>query len=451
MNIIVIGGGKLGASLVDCLVKEGHSIALVDTNYKLVEDLVEKYDILGICGNGSNVETLREAGIAKANILIATTSSDEVNILCCLIGKKLGAHHTIARVRAPEYANQLIFLRNELGISMVINPEFDAAMEIFRMIRSSRTLKIDSFAKGRADIVELKVGEESPFAGIRLSEISSKLKCKILVCAVKRGEDIFIPDGNFIIESGDIINITAATSELDKVFKILGYSKQRVRSVIIIGGGTIALYLARQLLENGIRVKIIETSEKRCEELSEKLPDAEIIHGNGSDEELLSEEGFESFDACVSLTGIDEENIIISLYAEAKNIPTIISKVNNTSLLNITNTLNIENPISPKAITSNYVVKYVRSKQNADGSSVQTLYKLAGNLVEAVEFIVPENSEYTGVPLKSLKLKQGILVACIVRSGKAIIPGGYDTIEPNDNVIVVSKEHYLRNLGEILA
>ncbi|MBQ9510690.1 MAG: Trk system potassium transporter TrkA [Clostridia bacterium] len=451
MNIIIVGGGKLGSALVDFLIKEGHDIALIDTNYNTVESLVGKYDILGICGNGANVETLRDAGIGKAQILIAATPSDEVNILCCLEGKKLGAHHTIARVRAPEYSKQLVFMRKELGISMVVNPELETAAEIFRMIRSSRTLKIDSFAKGRADIVEIKIADDSPFAGLQLLDINNKFKFKVLVCAVQRNNEIFIPDGRFRIEAGDKISVTASPSELDSMFKLLGYTKQRVRSVLIVGGGTIAIYLAQQLIENNIRVKILEMSEKRCEELSEKLPKATIINGNGSDESLLSEEGVEKYDACVALTGIDEENIVISLYAKAKKIPTIISKVNNSSLLRMINSLTLENTISPKQITSNHIARYVRSKQNDHGASVQTLYKLVENQVEAVEFIVSDNEKCIGIPLRNLKLKSGILIACIVRGGKTLIPGGDDTIEINDNVIVVSNGLYLRTLSEILA
>ena len=451
MNIIIVGGGKLGAALADVLIKEGHDIALIDTNFNTVETLVGKYDMLGICGNGANVETLREAGVAKAHILIAATPSDEVNILCCLEAKKLGAHHTIARVRAPEYSKQLIFMRKELGISMVVNPELETAAEIFRMIRSSRTLKIDSFAKGRADIVEIKITDDSPFAGVRLPDLYNKFKLKVLVCAVQRNSDIFIPDGRFCIEAGDKISVTASTSELDSMFKLLGYTKQRVRSVLIVGGGTIAIYLAQQLIENNIRVKILEMSEKRCEELSEKLPKATIINGNGSDESLLSEEGIESYDACVALTGIDEENIVISLYAKAKKIPTIIAKVNNASLLRMIDSLTIENTISPKQITSNHIARYIRSKQNEQGALVQTLYKLVDNQVEAVEFIVADESDCIGIPLRDLKLKSGILIACIVRGGKAIIPGGDDKIEANDNVIVVSNGLYLRALDEILA
>jgi len=450
MNIIIIGGGKFGSTLVDCLIKEGHDIAVIDTNYKVIESIVGRYDVLGICGNGANIETLKEAGIAKARILIAATSSDEVNVLCALIGKKLGAHHTVARVRAPEYSRQLVFMRSELGISMMVNPELETAQEISRVLRSMRTVKIESFAKGRADLVELRVTEDSPFAGLRLWEFYKKFKIRILVCAVQRDGGIHIPDGNFMIEAGDKIHITASHNDMGELFKLFGYEKQKVHSVLIVGGGTIAYYLARDLSESNIRVKIIELDEKRCVELAEKLPKATIICGNGTDEDLLTEEGIDNFDACIALTGIDEENIIISLCAHARKIPYIIAKVNNGSLLRVISSENIDNAISPKTVSANHVVRYVRSKQGDANSAVQTLYKLVDNKVEAVEFVVKDDSPCTHQPLRQMKLKPEILIACIVRGGKVIIPGGDDTIEPNDNVVVVSNGLYLRNLEEIL-
>ncbi|MBQ0126339.1 MAG: Trk system potassium transporter TrkA, partial [Clostridiales bacterium] len=411
MYIIIIGGGKLGATLVDYLSKEGHDIALVDTNYKLIESIVGRYDVMGICGNGSNIETLKEAGIEKANVLIAATQSDEVNVLCALIGKKLGARHTVARVRAPEYSKQLVFMRKELGISMMVNPELETGIEVSRMLRSMHTVKIDSFAKGRADLVELRVSEDSPFSGLRLWEMYKKFKFKVLVCAIQRGDDIYIPDGNFCLEPGDRIHITASHGDLDELFKLLGYSKQRVRSVLIVGGGTIAYYLARELLESGIRVKIVEMSEKRCVELSELLPGASIICGNGTNETLLTEEGIDGYDACVSLTGIDEENIIISLCARLRKIQNIIFKVNNSSLLRVINQDSMENAISPKNISANHIVRYVRSKQSDEGGAMQTLYKLVENRVEAVEFVVGEETACVGIPLRNMKLKKGLLIA----------------------------------------
>lgn len=450
MHIIVIGGGKLGATLVDCLIKEGHDIALIDTNYKLIENIVGKYDVLGICGNGANVETLKEAGVARANVLIAATASDEVNILCALVGKKLGAHHTVARVRAPEYADQLVFMRNELGISMMINPERETANEIARLLRSMRAIKIDSFARGRADLVELRIAEDSPFCGMKLFELYGRFKFKLLICAIQRGDDIYIPDGNFKLEAGDKIHVTASHNDMEALFKLLGFAKSRVRTVLIIGGGTIALYLARELIDSGMRVKIIELSEKRCEDLSEKLPGVSVICGNGNDDALLDEEGMDKCDACVALTGIDEENIIISLAASMRKIPNVVLKVNNASLLRVVNSETMDNAVSPKNITANSVVRYVRSKQSNDSKSVQTLYKFVDNKVEAVEFIVPEGSGCTDIPLKRLKLKRGLLVACIVRGNQAIIPCGDDVIKPNDNIVIVSKDLYLRNPDEIL-
>ncbi|MBO4353465.1 MAG: Trk system potassium transporter TrkA [Clostridia bacterium] len=450
MNIIIVGGGKLGSMLIEYLAKEGHNISLIDTNYKLIESMVGKYDVLGICGNGANIETLKEAGVAKTDILISVTSSDEVNVLTALVGKKLGARHTVARVRAPEYSKQLLFMRSELGIGMAVNPELETAREISRILRSMHTVKIESFARGRADLVEIPMAEDSPFVGLKLSELYKKFKLKILICAVQRGEEVYIPDGNFKIEAGDVVEITASHSDINEMFSLLGYEKQKVRSVFIVGGGMIAYYLARDLAEIGIKVKIVEMSEKRCTELSEMLPKADVICGNGTDDTLLNEEQLDQFDACIALTGIDEENIIIALTAKFRKIPYVISKVNNTSFLRIMNKDSLDNIVSPKAISANHIVRYVRSKQSDIYGAVQNLYKFVEGKVEAVEFVVREESACTGTPLRELKRKPGILIACIVRNGKVIIPGGDDTIEKNDNVVVVSSGLYLRNLDEII-
>lgn len=450
MNIIIVGGGKLGSMLVEYLAKEGHNISLIDTNYKLIESMVGKYDVLGICGNGANIETLKEAGVAKTDILISVTSSDEVNVLTALVGKKLGARHTVARVRAPEYSKQLLFLRSELGIGMAVSPELETAREISRILRSMHTVKIESFARGRADLVEIPMTEESPFVGLKLSELYKKFKLKILICAVQRGEEVYIPDGNFKIEAGDVVEITASHSDINEMFSLLGYEKQKVRSVFIVGGGMIAYYLARELAEIGIKVKIVEMSEKRCTELSEMLPKTDVICGNGTDDTLLNEEQLDQFDACIALTGIDEENIIIALTAKFRKIPYVISKVNNTSFLRIMNKDSLDNIVSPKAISANHIIRYVRSKQSDIYGAVQNLYKFVEGRVEAVEFVVREESACTGTPLRELKRKPGTLIACIVRNGKVIIPGGDDTIEKNDNVVVVSSGLYLRNLDEII-
>ena len=448
MNIVIIGGGKLGAELIDCLSKEDHNIALVDTNYKTVEKFVGKYDILGIHGNGANIDTLREAGIEKTDILIAATASDEVNVLCALIGNKLGARQTVVRVRAPEYSKQLVFMRKELGMRM-INPDAEAAREIARALRSNRNVKMESFSRGRAELIELNVTADFPFANLKLMELYKIFKFKILICAVLRGDDVHIPDGHFKIEVGDRIYVTASRTDLNELFDLLGFSKQRVRSAFIIGGGALGYYLARELIESEIKVKIVDASEKRCVELSELLPEASIVCGSGNDEPLLLEEGLEKYDAVITLTGIDEENIILALSAKYMKVPYVIAKVNNMSFIKLTDE-KIDTVVSPKAISANSIVKYVRSQEENVGEML-TFHKLVDNMVEAVEFVAQEDAEYLNIPLKSMKLKKGILIACIVRSGKVIIPGGADVIEPHDNVIIVSKDRYLRNLEEILA
>lgn len=451
MNIIIIGAGKLGNALVSCLTKEGHDITLIETNKELTETIVGKYDVLGISGNGANIDTLRQAGVQKADIVIATTANDELNVLCCLLSSKLGARHTVARVRETRYSKQLAFMRQELGISMVVNPELDAANEISRILRSSRTIKIESFAKGRADLVELRVEDHSPLEGVKMSELSSRLKCKVLICAVQRGEKTIIPDGRFVLQTGDRVHITASHIELEKLFKTLGLSKQRVHSAIIVGGSTTAYYLVGQLIDSGFRIKIIEQDRDKCERFSETFPKATVICGNGTNDSLMDEEGLGQYDACVALTGIDEENIIISLLARSKQVPSIITKVNNSSLLRVINELSVDNTISPKDLTANHIVKYVRSQESNDSSSVQTLYKLFDNSIEAVEFVVTEDCACTHIPLKELKKKNNLLIACIVRAGQTLIPDGNDTMEVGDSVVVVSSDLYLRNLDEILA
>jgi len=449
LNILIIGGGKLGAELIDCLNKEDHNIALIDTNYKTVERFVGKYDILGVHGNGANIDTLREAGIEKTDILIAATASDEINVLSALIGNKLGARHTVVRVRAPEYSKQLVFMRKELGMSMMINPDAEAAREIARTLRSNRNVKMESFSRGRAELIELNVTSDFPFANLRLMDLYKIFKFKILVCAVLRGDDVHIPDGNFKIEVGDRIYVTASRTDLNELFQLLGFSKQRVRSAFIIGGGALGYYLAKELTESEIKVKIVDASEKRCVELSELLPEVSIVCGSGNDEALLFEEGIEKYDAVVTLTGIDEENIILALSAKYMGVPYVIAKVNNMSFIKLTDE-KIDTVISPKAISANSIVKYVRSQEENVGEML-TFHKLVDNMVEAVEFVAQEDAKYLNIPLKNMKLKKGILIACIVRSGKVIIPGGGDVIEPHDNVIIVSKDRYLRNLEEILA
>lgn len=450
MHIIVIGGGKVGITLIEHLAKEGHDIVLIDNDPKVVESIINQFDIMAICGNGATCGILTEAGVAKTNLVISVTHSDELNILCCMVAKRMGARHTIARVRNPDYASQLYFMRNELGLSMMINPEFEAANEISRILRFPSAIKLDTFAKGRVELVEIKIAAGSPLSGMPLRALHGKYHVQVLVCAVQRGDEVFIPTGDFVLQEGDKIHITASHAELAAFFKELGIFKNKVKTVLIIGGGKIAFYLARQLCEMGMKVKIIEQDKQRCVELSEMLPKAMILQGDGTDQSLLLEEGLQQVDALVALTGIDEENIIVSIYACLKQVDKVVTKVNRNSFTDILESIGLESVIAPKNITANNIVRYVRAKQNSVGSSVQTLYKLVNDKVEALEFIVSDNSLLIGKTLKDLQLKDNLLVASIIRRGKLIFPRGSDTIEANDSVVVVTTNQFLRDLRDIL-
>ena len=391
-----------------------------------------------------------EAGVQKADLLIAATSADEINMLACMVAKKLGAKHTIARVRDPQYQQQMFFLKEELGLSVVVNPEQSAASEISRLMRFVPAIKAEPFAKGRIDLVEFKVKENSPLDGVQLSDFYRQFKVKILVCAARRGEEVFIPKGNFIIRSGDKLTILAAPAEISNFFRTVGTFQRKVRDVMVVGGGRIAYYLARQLIETGIHVKIIEKDEKRCNQLFDLLPKATILHGDGTDHELLSEEGLDKTDALIALTGIDEENIILSMYANSLNVDKVVTKVNNARLADMLAPMGIESIISPKEIAANRIISYVRAMTNATGSNVEMLYRLADNKVEALEFRVRESSRCIGVPLKDMPIKDDVLIGAIIRGGTCIIPGGDDVIKAHDSVIVVTTMNGLHELDKIL-
>lgn len=450
MNIIIVGGGKVGTTLTESLCNEKHNVVLIDNNPKVIESIINTYDVMGICGNGASCDILSEASIDKAYLIIATTASDELNILCCLIARKMGARHCIARVRNPSYAQQLVFMRDELGLSMMVNPEYAAANEVSRMIRFPTAIKIEIFAKGRVELVEINVKENSPLAGLPLYKLYQLYKIKILICAVQRRDEVFIPDGNFILHAGDKIHITAGHSELAAFFKATGILKNRIRSVLIIGGGTLAYYLTLQLVEIGIHVKIIEQDYQRCQHLSETLPKATIIHADGTDPNVLNEEGIDDVDCCVTLTGIDEENILIAMYANSKSVNKVISKVNRVSLLGILDSLGEESTVSPKAITANSILRYIRAKQNTKGNSIKTLYRLVEGKVEALEFVISPNNRSIGIPLKELSIRKNLLIACIIRGNKVIIPNGNEKIKPNDSVIVVTTNQMLQDFDDIL-
>ncbi|MGI6577757.1 MAG: Trk system potassium transporter TrkA [Eubacteriales bacterium] len=450
MRIVIVGDGKVGRALIEQLSKEGHNVVIIDSSSRVIDESVNSMDVMGVIGNGASYSVQMEAGVDRADLLIAATSSDELNILCCLVAKKIGAKSTIARVRNPDYSSQLSFLRDELGLSLVINPELSAANEISRILRFPSALKVETFSRGRTELVELKVTAESKLEDTALYELEKKYRIKILICAVQRGEEVFIPGGDFILRSGDRIHITGDQSEINAFVKAVGISREKIRSVMVIGGGRIAYYLARMMTGTGARVKIVELDEGTCVKLSEGLKNVDIICGDGTDHQLLIEEGIGETDAVVALTGIDEENILIALYANSINVNKTIAKVNRNSLFGIADNLGLESIISPKDITVDYILRYVRAMQNTMGSNVLTLYRIVENKAEALEFRVDKKAECVGVPLKELKLKPNLLIASIMRGDSHIIPRGDDTIEADDRVIVITKNHRLRDLDDIL-
>lgn len=450
MKIVIVGVGKVGLTLVHQLSLEGHNIIAIDTNQRVIENLMNSHDAIGILGNGASYAAQEEADVAKADLLIAVTSTDELNLLCCMVAKKFGCKNTTARIRNPEYLSQRTFMRDELGVNMVVNPEFAAARAMSQVLRLPSALNIDVFARGRVDLVELVVPQNSKLDGQILAKMYQKFKVKILVCAVQRNQEVIIPTGDFVIQAGDKINITATPAAIVSFFKELGILKEKVRSVMLVGGSNICYYLAKQLCEAGMSVKIIERDEKKCIKLCEILPKAMIIQGDGSDYTLLEEEAISKMDAFVALTGIDEENVILSLYAKRKNVRKVVTKVNKHSINKLLVDSDLGSIISPKYITANQIVTYVRGLQNSLGSGVKTMHKIINNRVEALEFVVRVNTKFIGIPLKQLKLKDNLLVACIIRNNKAIIPGGEDTIEAGDSVIVVTTIPYLREFNDII-
>lgn len=449
MNIVIVGDGKVGATLVEHLSQEGHDIVVIDRDSKIVEQMVNSYDVMGICGNGASYDVQMEAGVSSARLFIAATSSDELNILCCLIAKKVGAHHTIARVRNPDYLKQLPFIKEELGLSMIVNPEYDAANEIAKVLRFPNAINIETFSRGNVDLAELKINDGNPLCDMALTDIFSAFKTKILVCAVQRKADVFIPRGDFVLKSGDKIHITAPRGELVRFMKKLGIYKHRTKDIMIIGGGKMGYYLARQLSESGgYNVKIIEIDRDRCDKLCTLLPDVNIINGDGTDRGILYEQGIESQDAFVALTTIDEENIISSMYASSLGISKTVAKVNRVSY-QVLESIGMDSAFSSKAIAANRIIGYVRALENSGESSVQTLYKLVGGQVEALEFKITADFKNIGIPLKELDINNDTLIASIIRDNHVIFPDGNDSIEIGDSVIIVSKSKQFRSINQI--
>ncbi len=450
MNIVIVGDGKVGATLVEHLSAEGHNVVVIDRDQKIVEQMVNSYDVMGICGNGANCEIQLEAGVDSADLFIAATSSDELNILSCLMAKKAGAQHTIARVRNPDYLNQIPFFKDALGLSMVVNPEFDAANEIAKVLRFPTAINIETFYRGLVDLVELKIEQGNPLCDMPLTDIFNKFNVKVLVCAVQRKNEVIIPRGDFVLKVGDKIHVTAPRGVLVSFFKQIKIYKHRTKNIMIIGGGKMGYYLARQLCETGgYNIKIIENNLERCEKLCELLPDADIIFGDGTDKEILIEQGLDGQDAFVALTTIDEENIISSMYASSLGVSKTVAKVNRVSY-EVLESIGMDSAFSSKTIAANKIIAYARAIENSgEESSVQTLYKLLGGRVEALEFEITSDFSEIGIPLKDLNLKKDTLIACIIRNHKVIYPGGNDCIELEDRVVIVTKSNHISSINEI--
>ncbi len=450
MKIIVVGCGRVGRTIADQLNREGHSITVIDTDPNALQSVAGTQNVMGVVGNGATFEIQNDAGIKDSDLMIAVTASDELNLYACLIAKTAGAPRTIARVRNPQYTTDVPRLKDELGLSLAINPEQTCARELNRLIKFPGAVEIDSFAKGVVDLIKVKINEKSALANKKVVDCASLFKSGLRICTVERGNEGFIPNGDFEIKPGDVISIISESKTAAKLFKNLGVINGKSRNVMILGGSKIAYYLAKSLSHSGIKVKIIETDQKRCEHLSDILDDVVIIHGNGMNQDLLLSEGIEHADAIVALMDTDEENIIVSLFAKDVNPDAkIITEIDNISF-SIIDSLPLDSVIHPKHLTGQYIIRYVRAMQNSFGSNIETLYSICNGQAEALEFKAREDNMAIGVPLSMLNLKSDLQIACINRNGRIIIPSGKDTIELGDTVIVVTKHKGLFDLKDIL-
>ncbi len=438
MKILIAGGGKVGSSLIRQLTTEGHEITLIDRSAGVLEEIMEQYDIIAVQGNSATMSVLEEAGVADANLLIAATDADEVNLLCCMTAHVMNPEvHTIARIRNPEYRDQSYLMRDRFALNMIINPEEEAAKEIARLLQLPGFMKIDMFARGSAEIAELKIGADSPLKGIPLSKLSASIRSQVLICAVQRDGQCITPDGNFVLQENDIAYVTGSQASLASLLDNLNILKRKVRQVLIVGGGRISYYLAKEMENSGIRATIVESDGKRCHELATVLPEVTVVQGDASSQEFLDSEGIENFDALVTLTGMDELNIVISLYGDARKVPVIITKLSHAENNRVLDTLPIGSVISPKELICSSLVRYVRAMQNKEGAA-QTIHMIANGQGEAIEFIVDEETKHIGEPLKDLKIKPNVLVVSISRGWNSELPHGNSTFRLGDNVVIVT-------------
>lgn len=450
MHIVIIGAGKVGSQIASQLVSEGHDIVMIDNNPKSLAAVGSIEDILCIEGEAVSRVTLKEADAGEADVVIACTNSDEINMLSCLLVRKMGAKRTIARVRNPVYYEQIDYIKDDLGLSLSINPERSAARAISRVLLFPAANNVETFSHGKVELVEFTLEKGNPLIGKSLMEISRVYKARVLMCAIIRGEKTFIPVGSDVLEENDRIFVAADHAQMIAFFKKIEAFRSGVKTVIIVGGGRIAYYLAERLISHGMTVKIIENSAARCEELAELLPSAIIVNADGTDEEVLGEEGIHQTDAFVALTGMDEVNVILSIYAEKKNVEKVVAKVSQISFSDMIDGLGLDSVFSPKTVTANQILQYVRAlAASSELNSIESLCRLAGNRIEALEFLIHEGTEYIGTPLRMLNVKKGFLVAVIIRGNNVIIPGGDDTVEVGDSVIIVTTHNKVQSLDEV--
>ncbi len=455
MKIVIIGNGDVGETLAASLCAEGYNVTVIDENADEVNAAVNRYDVFGITGNGASIEVQKEAGVPESDIVIAVSQSDELNLVCCMIAKRLGAKRCIARVREPEYLKQISFMSKQLGIDMILNPEFEAAREAARLIRFPAAMKLEKFAKGQVEAVEIHIGEKHPFIGIALKDFKNKFSTNTLICTAVRGEDVFIPGGDFVIEEGDSVSIVGSRQDINELFVKIGLIGKHLKNIVLIGGGRISKYLAKQLTDSGYKLKVIEKRLDACEELSELFPKTQIIHGDAADPELLDEENVAKSDACIAMTEDDRTNLLVSMFAHTRGVGKVISKIASSTYVKLAEDVGVDSNISPQHIIAARVLRYVRGQANRGAvgykSAIKSLHKFADNKVEALEFDVAEDFPGTGVTLRELKLKSNILVAAIIREGTVIYPHGNSTLEVGDSVIVMTTRKQLCDLGDTLA
>lgn len=450
LSIIIVGCGKVGVTLVERLSKEGHDISVIDKDAAKVENVTSIYDVYGVVGNGASLAVQMEAGIENADILISVTDSDELNLLCCIVAKRTRNCEVIARVRTPDYSEEAAYLKEKLGLAMMINPEQESANAIARILYLPTALEVAPFARGRAEMVRIKLPKGNVLTGKRIMDLTQELSGSVLICGVERNGEVYIPGGAFELAAGDVITFISPVRDGKKFLRKIGFQTHHVKNAIIVGGGRAAYYLAKRLLAQGVSVQIVESRKERCEELSVLLPQAVVINGDGTNEELLKEMGIMYAESFVPLTGIDEENILLTLYAREVSNAKVVTKINRITFTNVINNLDLGSVVYPKYITSEAIIAFVRSRTATKNSNIEAMLHLFDNRVEAIEFLVGEGSRVVGIPLCQLSLKDNLLIACINRDGKVIIPGGNDEIHVGDSVIIVTTHTGFHDVQDIL-